>query len=207
MIDRNRFIREAVEISVIASRSFSSLRLMEFNGVKYVWKKMKPNGPNNEVNSALLIESFKNYKILQPIIPGLLYIYEGWWDINEGCFNTILEYLDPSTGWKRMADFNKKNTRSFEMDLLFLKAMSILAHMASEGFCDYDPDPTNFMCQVTRGEVVVKMIDLDKIMKLPDLCKDRGHHGTWFSSRIMRMLTWYHGEFIPQIQFTKVVRL
>jgi hypothetical protein len=151
---------------------------------------MKPNGPNNEVSRELLEQSYKNYCELKDK-NGLVEIYKGWWE--DGAFHTIMEYL---VGYQRLCDVSCTPERS-------LKVIGIISNMIKQGYIDYDTDPTNFMVRDND----VKMIDLDKIMRIEDVCKDRGHYGSWFASRMCRMMRYFSGSFDPMVNYTKVLKV
>jgi hypothetical protein len=182
-------------IRALGRRTYSELDIIRYRGETLVWKRMKPNGPNGEVSQALLQRSFANYTSLRNKT-GLVQIREGWWD--GMAFNTVMEYLD---GWERLSNL-KPSPKAREE--LFIDACRILASLLDQGFTDYDPDPTNFMVNPATGEV--KMIDLDKIMQVEEVCKDCSHYGSWFATRMVRMLLWLADAFVPQLQYTKVVK-
>lgn len=189
------FIKNAIYAYTIQERTHSSLKLCIYKGKKYVWKKMTPNGPNGEVSADLLIESWQKYVALGDK-SNLVQIYAGWWDGSS--FNTIMAYLE---GYIRVADVSSPMYR----ERIFTKMCKILASLVVQGVCDYDPDPTNFMFHPETESIV--MIDIDKLMVLRNLCADRSHYGSWFSSRMVRMLSWLGGNFEVMEQFTKVEKL
>lgn len=175
---------------MISKRTFSEVSLTDYKGSKCCLKKMKSNGPNGEVSKELLEQSYKNYQEIKNK-DGLVKIYEGWWD--NGAFHTIMEYLE---GYNRLCDVPCT-------DGLKLQVINIITNMVRQGYVDYDTDPTNFLVCGNR----VKMIDLDKIMRIEDVCKDRSHYGSWFASRMCRMMKYFSGSFDVNINYTKVTKL
>ena len=196
-MNKDDFLNNATIIRTISRRSFSSIDLVEYRGNKYVWKKMKPNGPNAEVSKELLINSFQNYKNIKNR-RGLVGIYSGWWEGSS--FNTIMEYFE---GYERMSDLQGLFPEF--RNIIFNKAMSSVSNMMRQGYTDYDVDPTNFLVDTRVWDVV--MIDLDKIMRLEQVGKDRGHYGSWFATRMIRMVLWLSGSFQKHKQYTEVVKI
>lgn len=194
----NDFISKARLMNTLSKRSFSTVEEVEFEGVRYARKRMHPNGPNGEVTKEILVNSYNNYVRLDSK-PGLVVIHTGWWD--GQCFNTVMDLLPPE--YRPMALF--QNVDPGIRKEIFIKSFQILASLMCQGYCDYDPDPSNFMYSPAQNKVL--MLDLDKIMTLDRLCEDRSHYGSWFASRMVRMNLWLVGKYNPHLQYTEVKKL
>ena len=198
MIDNLNFHEHAVFQKLIQKRTFSQVSLFDYAGTLYVVKEMYPNGPNGEVSQELLMNSLTNYFRLAST-KGLVKILGGWWDEGKGCMITVMEYLD---GYLRAVDVGIADSTR---EAIFHMALEAMANMMIQGYTDYDFDPTNIMFNPITLDV--KLIDLDKIMRLDEACKDRSHYGSWLCSRFVRLFRWSADFFNPQQQFTKVEKL
>ena len=199
-MERQDFLEKAVLSGTISQRSFSDVHLYNYAGKLFVFKRMRPNGPNNEVTREILEKSFGYYKALQST-KGLVIIHAGWWDEKAGCFCTVMDYLN---GYKRLVDGWLQLPESTLTHLCY-EAFEAMANMMAQGFADYDFDVTNVMYNPTTLDL--KLIDLDKIMPLREVCKDRSHYGSWFASRMARLMRLSQGIYQPQEQFTSVEKI
>jgi hypothetical protein len=192
-VTREEFESDFEMDSVISDRKYSTVWLYSnAQGVKVAFKETVPNSV--VVTADLLEQSYVNYSKLENKL-GLVQMHDSW--RKGGKVYKIMEFL---SGYEPVSRFQGLPVSND----IFVSMMMVVSTMVSQGYVDYGVDVTNFV--YNRELRDLKLIDLDKVMPLTQVCEDQSHYGSWFASRLCRIMQWSKGTFDPNEVLTKLKR-